>query len=218
MNHHGSLSGEAARERALSKIRAEHQSLTAVRWSLQHLAERAGSGAGPDFELFSIMIDYIDLFPERFHHPKEDEYLFEALQARALEARWIVSDLTAEHAQGNRLIHDLRHALALYRVTGEPGRAQFAAAVDAYVDFHWNHMRKEEDVVLPLAKRVLTDTDWQAIDAAFSTNEDPLFGLKPQEAFRRLFDLILELAPAPVGLGSARTGHRGEPSAVPSAP
>jgi hemerythrin-like domain-containing protein len=188
----------------MARIRAEHRALTAVLWSLQHLVQHSVPGSAPDFEVFSIMIDYIDLFPERYHHPKEDRYLFEAIAGRAPEARSILDQLTSEHVQGDRLIRDLRHALALYRIAGEAGRAEFAAAVDAYVDFHWQHMSREEDVVFPLATRVLTETDWQAIDAAFCDNADPLFGAKPHEAFRRLFHLIMELAPWPVGLGPAR--------------
>ena len=35
-------------------------------------------------------------------------------------------------------------------------------------------------------------------------NEDPLFGARPREEFRRRFGLILNRAPAPIGLGAAR--------------
>jgi hypothetical protein len=59
----------------------------------------------------------------------------------------------------------------------------------------------EEDVVLPLAERALTEADWREIDAAFRANDDPLFGPRPAEEFRKLFQLILNLAPPPVGVG-----------------
>jgi hemerythrin-like domain-containing protein len=69
-------------------------------------------------------------------------------------------------------------------------------------------MRLEEDVVLPLAERTLTEADWQPIDAAFRANEDPLFGARPREEFRKLFQLIVNLAPAPVGVGPGRDAPR----------
>ena len=84
----------------------------------------------------------------------------------------------------------------------------FAAAVVEYVDFHWRHMRLEEDVVIPLAEARLNEEDWQPIDAAFQANDDPLFGARPKEEFRRLFELIVNLAPAPVGVGPARGAPR----------
>jgi hemerythrin-like domain-containing protein len=193
---------ESRQDRVVSVLRAEHRSLSAVLWSLNYLAREAGTA--PDFELFSLMIDYIDLFPERLHHPKEDQHLFTALRMRTTEAEPLLPELTAEHARGAGMIDDLRYALTRYRLAGAQGRAQFAAVVQAYAESHWNHMRKEEEALLPLAQRVLTLDDWQAIDAAFSETSDPLLGPEARVALRGLFMTILELAPPPVGLGSAR--------------
>ncbi len=188
---------------ALSIIRDEHRSLVAVLQGLQFLVrDIRDRGVQPDFELFTLIIDYIDIFPEKFHHPKENEHLFKAVRARTAEANAVLDDLEREHARGDELIHDLRQALARYRVGGAAGFDAFAAAVDAYLDFHWKHMRKEEELVMPLAERVLTDADWQAIDAAFRSNDDPLFGAKPKAEFRMLFQLIVNRAPAPLGVGA----------------
>ena len=199
----------AHRQHVLSVIHAEHRSLSAVLWSLDYLAREAG--VEPDFELLSLMIDYIDLFPERLHHPKEDQHLFTALRMRTADAETILQELTAEHARGAHMIDDLRYALTRYRLDGHDGRAAFAAAVHEYAEFHWRHMRKEEEVLLPLAERVLTQGDWRAIDAAFSDTSDPLLGLEARAALRGLFQTILQLAPPPVGLGSAR--HVSKPPA-----
>ena len=188
---------------ALSIIKDEHRSLVAVLQGLQFLVrDIRDRGVQPDFELFTLIIDYIDIFPEQFHHPKEDQYLFKALRARTDEANAVLDDLEREHARGDELIHALRQALARYRVGGAAGFDAFAAAVDAYLDFHWKHMRKEEELVMPLAERVLTDADWQAIDAAFRSNDDPLLGAGPKAEFRTLFQLIVNRAPAPLGVGA----------------
>jgi hemerythrin-like domain-containing protein len=187
---------------ALSIIRDEHRSLVAVLQGLQFLVrDIRDRGVEPDFELFTLILDYIDIFPEKFHHPKENEHLFKAVRARSAEANAVLDELEAEHAGGDRLIHELRQTLARWRVAGAAGFEPFAQAVDAYLDFHWKHMRKEEEVVMPLAERVLTDADWQAIDAAFRANDDPLFGARPKQEFRKLFQLIVNRAPAPLGVG-----------------
>ena len=73
-------------------------------------------------------------------------------------------------------------------------------AVDAYADFHWKHMRREETEVLPLAEKHLTADDWRAIDRAFQANEDPIAQIEERD-FQTLFSRIATLAPAPVGLG-----------------
>jgi hypothetical protein len=87
------------------------------------------------------------------------------------------------------------------------GGEAFSAAVDRYAQFHWDHMRREERELLPLAETFLEESDWAALDAAFGGNEDPVADLREQD-FDRLFQRIVNLAPAPVGLGEAwRSQH-----------
>lgn len=194
---------------ALSIIREEHRSLSAVTRSLRTLARDARDrGRAPDYELFTLILDYIEGFSDRLHHPKEDEYLFAALRRRGAAANEALDVLERDHARGDELTRDLRYLLSRCRVGGAGAVEAFAAAVEEYVDFYWRHMRLEEDVVLPLAERTLTEADWQPIDAAFRANEDPLFGARPREEFRKLFQLIVNLAPAPVGVGPARDAPR----------
>lgn len=190
---------------ALSIIREEHRSLSAVTQSLRLLAREARAGGGePDYELFTLILDYIEGFSDRFHHPKEDEYLFAAVRRRTSEANEALDVLERDHARGDELLHDLRYLLSRCRVGVAAALDAFATAVDEYVHFHWRHMRLEEDVVMPTAERWLTPADWEPIDAAFQANEDPLFGAQPREEFRRLFGLILHRAPAPIGVGPRR--------------
>ena len=66
-------------------------------------------------------------------------------------------------------------------------------------------MRKEEQQLLPLAERHLTAEDWQAIDAAFAANRDPIAGMQERD-FEKLFSRIVALAPDPVGLGERWQG------------
>ena len=77
----------------------------------------------------------------------------------------------------------------------------FIAAVEAYADFHWEHMRREEKEVLPLAAKHLTPSDWDAIDAAFLGHADPLVSESAGDDYRALFRKIVNLAPPPIGLG-----------------
>ena len=186
---------------ALKIIRDEHRSISAVLHALKQLAKDADDDAvRPQFEVFRAMIYYIDQFPERQHHPKEDNFLFAKLEARAPQARQLVADLRAEHVAGARLIRDLEQALVALEVGWQGGAHAFRAAVDAYAEFHWKHMRKEEEELLPLAERALTAEDWREVDGAFAGNQDPIADLRERD-FEKLFTRIVNLAPEPVGLG-----------------
>ena len=80
------------------------------------------------------------------------------------------------------------------------GSERFAAVVESYAQFHWNHMRREESELMPLAEKALTGDDWAAIETAFAGNDDPIADLREKD-FTKLFQRIVALAPAPVGLG-----------------
>jgi hemerythrin-like domain-containing protein len=187
---------------ALSIIRSEHRALAAVIHGLQFLVEQVRKGGPPpDLKVFRAMIHYIDTFPERLHHPKEDRYLFAKIQQRYPEANSIISGLEAQHVHGAQLIRELERALLAWEEEGATAFPNFAHHVREFSDFHWRHMREEEDVVLPLAERVLLEEDWREIDAAFEGNRDPLIGKDVQQDFENLFSHIVSIAPPPIGVG-----------------
>ena len=186
---------------AITIMKSEHRSISAVLQGLKELARMAQSAkAQPGFQALRSMVRYIDEYPEKLHHPKEDEYLFKRLVARAPEARLLVEELQAEHEEGARLIRELERALLFFEEDWPGGAREFQQAVDKYAEFHWKHMRKEEQQLLPLAQSHLTPEDWKAADAAFAANADPIAGMQERD-FQKLFTRIANIAPAPVGLG-----------------
>jgi hemerythrin-like domain-containing protein len=188
---------------AISILKSEHRSISAVLHGLKELARIAQDAlARPRFQVLRSMLRYIDEYPERLHHPKEDEHLFKRVVKRAPEARLLVEELQAEHEEGARLIRELERTLLFFEEGWPAGAREFQQAVDAYAAFHWKHMRKEEHELLPLAERVLTAEDWRAIERAFAANEDPVAGMRERD-YEKLFSRIANLAPAPVGLGEA---------------
>jgi hemerythrin-like domain-containing protein len=164
-------------------------------------------GVEPNFDAFGAMVYYIDAFPERFHHPKEDRYLFRRLRSRCPQASALLDRLEEEHRIGAHKIRTLEQALARYQAGGDDEFPFFAAAVEDYADFHWKHMGAEEQEVLPLAKTHLTTDDWKAIDDAFLGHADPLVGMDSGAEFRGLFRRIVNLAPSPIGLGPESKNH-----------
>jgi len=186
---------------AIAVLKSEHRSISAVLHGLKELARMAQDATvRPRFQVLRCMLRYIDEYPERLHHPKEDEHLFARVLKRAPEASALVEQLKAEHQEGARLIRELERALLFFEEGWPAGSREFAQAVEAYAEFHWKHMRKEEHELLPIAERALTAADWIAIDRAFAANLDPVAGLE-QRDYEKLFTRIANLAPEPIGLG-----------------
>lgn len=183
---------------------AEHRSLAAVLHGMLYLVRDTRlCGTAPRFDVLRAMISYIDAFPERYHHPKEDAYLFRLLALRCSGARPLIDQLQAEHRAGAQRINALKQTLERYQRDGAPEFSAFAEAVQSYAAFHWDHMRMEEDRLIPLAREHLTAEDWREIDAAFSGHSDPLFGAEAEHEYQNLFHKIVSLAPPPLGVGPA---------------
>ena len=190
---------------AIRIIVNEHRSLAAVLHGMLYLVhEIRDHDDKPDFNLLGAMIYYIDSFPERFHHPKEDQYLYRLLRMRHPQAAPLLDRLEAEHRVGAEKIRTLQQALARYQQGGKAEFSSFLAAVESYAAFHWEHMRAEEQEALPMAEKYLSVSDWEAIDAAFLGHSDPMLGADARTEFDKLFTRIVNLAPPPIGLGPER--------------
>ncbi len=185
-------------------IRDEHSALRAMVRSIPMLlSHHRARGTLPDFEALRAMMFYIDEFPEKQHHRKESDILFPKLRARTPQHRELLDHLDADHALGERNIRELEHALLAFEMLGDIRRESFEQAMTGYRDFYLTHMALEEHEVFPLAERLLTEEDWQDLDDAFQANRDPLTGHEPDTDYRALFTRIVNLVPAPIGLGYA---------------
>ena len=189
--------------RSLDIIRDEHSSLAAMLQSMRMLVER-GPGDDPKnfFDVLRAMLFYIDEFPERLHHPKETELLFPAVLKGCPQTADAIARLVRDHEYTEKAVRDIQHLLLGWELLGESRRVIFTEAFTKYVDMYLEHIRLEEQEVLPAAENALSEADWKALDDAFLSNCDPLTGkYKPEAVYDRLFTRIVIRAPAPIGLG-----------------
>ncbi|CAO3452906.1 hemerythrin domain-containing protein [Azospirillum largimobile] len=186
---------------AIRIIKDEHFAIAAVLHALRHQIRAIRGGASPDFPLLRAILDYIVTYPDHWHHPKEDRFLFAAVRRRAPEAEALLAKLEREHALGYPMIETLKRQLVCYEAGDDGAAEDFFATAERYATLEYAHLQTEEEQLLPLAERVLTEEDWREIDAAFRANDNPLFGIKPKEEAERLYQRILDLAPPPIGYG-----------------
>lgn len=191
---------------AITIILDEHRSLAAVTHGLRYIVrEMREKDSEPDGKLLWSMLYYIDTFPQKLHHPKEEAYLFRRLKMRTREADKAILQLEEQHRAGREHVKALEMALGRYQADAPGGREAFMAAAETFADELAVHMALEENVVLPLAKQHLLAEDWAEIAQAFGENGDPRFGAEPDHEFRSLFSRIVNLAPPPIGVGPSRT-------------
>lgn len=194
--------------KAIAIIQDEHRAITAVIEALRNLMAEIDAGRmAPDHAVLAALFHYIEAFPERLHHPKEDDFLFARLRVRRQDAAPLLDALHREHAIGGERFVELKAMWERYR-TDPAALPAFVEGVERYSHFHWLHMRKEEVEVLPLAREALLPEDWAAIDAAFASNDDPVVGVTAGKAFRELFRNLTAILPPPYGVGPAPAAPR----------
>lgn len=180
---------------AVQSILDEHLAIASVLYGLRSRVRRMRTGEEPlDLPLLHAMLDYIVEYPDRWHHPKESRYLFATLREREPRAARLIDELEREHRDGDALIADLGRALSAFESGAAATIQRFAALVETYAHMQWEHMRKEEDLLLPMAERALRPDDWRSIADAFRENDNPLFGIRPRDDADRLYRKILSLA------------------------
>jgi hemerythrin-like domain-containing protein len=181
---------------------AEHGSLAAVLNALTLLVrEKRDLGKNVDPKVFRAILYYLDVFPEREHHRKEEFVLFPLIRHRTHDIDDLLDQLTFEHQTGEQAVRELEAAFMRYEAQGEAEFAVFAVTAEQYVERYFEHMRKEESVVMPLAERLLKRADWARVEADFASHQDPLAGASPETDTGELFRRIVMLMPAPYGVG-----------------
>jgi branched-chain amino acid transport system ATP-binding protein len=194
---------------ALRIISEEHRNIWRLTSALELVADSIEIEQKVDAGFFNSVFDYVEQFVDRFHHPKEDDFLFRVLRERSAEACTVIDRLARDHHEAPGELANLRALLAA--ATTPSAISSFAAALKAYAADQKEHIRVEETELLPLARAALTPDDWRDIDSAFLANDDPLFGSQARAEYRTLFHRLVNLAPDSIGLG----GHSaGELSAV----
>ncbi|MBI2277946.1 MAG: universal stress protein [Dechloromonas sp.] len=181
---------------AIATIRDEHRSLAAVLHAWLYALKPSGDiQNAADPVLMKAMVRYIQEFPVALHHPKEEDYLFRKLRERTSAVNPELDELERQHDRDELMVAELVIAVDQY-AAGAKSAQDLEKAVSGYAKFIWEHMGREEGVILPEAQRYLTDADWSEINAAFSENRDPRFGGETDAEYKHLFSRIVNLAKA----------------------
>jgi hemerythrin-like domain-containing protein len=183
---------------SISIILKEHASLVAVLRVLVRTVEEGPQDAPLRFfDLLRAMLFYIDQYPERLHHPKESDLLFPKVARARPDLMPLIQRLEADHMRGESDVRELQHLLLTWEMMGQSRHQVFQQRVREYASFYVEHMRLEEQQLLPVAAAVLTQAEWAELDRAFSHNTDPLDG-GDAAAMDRIFTRVLRCQ-APFG-------------------
>ena len=148
-------------------------------------------GKTPDYPLMQDVMRYMAQHSDRFHHPKED-LIFAQLLKRDPGVRADVEDLIEEHVVIGLAGQEFASLLCASGVDSVNVREQLGTSGFDYIRALREHMLREEKELFPLAMKVLTQEEWQVIDEAVNTIDDPLFDEMTNADYQRLYRVIID--------------------------
>lgn len=151
---------------------SEHRLILRMITLLESNAARTAEGSYTNWQFYLDGVDFIRNYADRFHHAKEEDVLFEALIKNGMpRENSPIAAMLMEHDQGRAFVKAMETA-ALEALEGQSDREQtIADNALAYAALLREHISKEDEILYPLAERVIPDTMRDDIIAGYAAAE-----------------------------------------------
>jgi hemerythrin-like domain-containing protein len=150
----------------------EHKLILRMIALLEKNSKLTAEGNYDNWQFYLDGVDFIRNYADRFHHAKEEDVLFEALVKNGMPRKSSpIEAMLMEHDQGRAYVGAMEKA-AQKTLAGETGQESVTAEnALAYVELLRGHISKEDDILYPLAERVLPEEVREGIMAAYRVAE-----------------------------------------------
>ncbi|MBL6974647.1 MAG: DUF438 domain-containing protein [Deltaproteobacteria bacterium] len=116
--------------------------------------------SGPSKETISGMLDYVTNYIDHCHSKKEEDHLFPLVQERGIPAEGgPLGVMLAEHEQQHDLVERLTKHADDFLAGNKEALASLKEGFDQYQTLCKDHFWKENDILYPMAIRVMTEAD-----------------------------------------------------------
>lgn len=150
----------------------EHRLILRMIALVEANARRLEAGQHRDWGFFLDAVDFIRHYADRFHHAKEEDVLFRELVRNGMPAENSpVAAMLFAHGQGRTFVKGME-AAAQRGQAGEAGAVtEVVANARGYAALLREHIRTEDNILYPLAERVLPAGWRDGMAAAYEAAE-----------------------------------------------
>jgi hemerythrin-like domain-containing protein len=121
-------------------------------------------------------------FVEDYHEKLEEDYLFPRFTKAGMLTD-LVDILRAQHQAGRRLTDDVRQRATPAALKDGDEWLKLSAALRAFVRMYRPHEAREDTVLFPALRRIVTAHEYAALGEEFEEKEHKLFG---EEGFEKM--------------------------------
>ncbi len=158
-------------------LKEEHKVIKRMLTILNVASEKLEKGEEVSPSVFKKAIDFIRIFADSCHHGKEEETLFPFIEQRGIPREGGPTGvMRMEHEQGRNFVKALASAVTKYEQGDENAKAAIIENARGYTELLAQHIPKEDDILYPLADRVLSSSEQKELSEKFESIEKERIG------------------------------------------
>lgn len=178
-------------------LRQEHEAVTRMLEAAERAAGKLERKEAVRAELLEGIGEFFELFVDKCHHGKEEELLFPALAKKGMPVDGgPIGVMLHEHEEGRELASGMRQLAGTYAKGDPAAGVGWAAAARRYARLLHEHILKENEVLFPMAERILSPGEGEALAAQFEQLEVEKMGRGTHERLHARMAEILKEAGA----------------------
>lgn len=141
-------------------LSAEHRVIETVIACLERIVEEMQRNCRLDKTSAEAAVDFIRNFADGCHHAKEEDRLFPAMEAKGLPRQGgPIGVMLMEHEQGRAFVRGMVEHLDKAANGDSVALTHFAHNTIGYAGLLRQHIQKEDQILFPLADRILSSED-----------------------------------------------------------
>jgi len=154
---------------AIADMSAEHQIIARVINSLPEAVASLAQGRRLDVQNLRGLVEFLREYADRRHHRREEGIFFPLLIQRGVPAEGCpIGGLNNEHAKGRALVSTLAEAITGYEQHRAGADAVLRQTLQDLVTLYHKHLWMEDAMVFPMAEKLVTADDEQALKKQFA--------------------------------------------------
>jgi hemerythrin-like domain-containing protein len=154
--------------KATSTLKEEHRVIERVIASLEKGTTKLEHGQPVPASFFLDAADFIKGFADGCHHKKEEGVLFKSMADHGMPVQGSpVGVMLMEHEQGRVFTRGMRAAAERYQAGDASAAADIIANARGYTQLLTAHIFKEDNILFPMADRVIPLADQEAVWEGF---------------------------------------------------
>lgn len=183
----------ATEVRPTAILSQEHRVIELVLAALEKMSVRARTEGELCLTSARDAIRFLRTFADACHHGKEEARLFPAMERHGIPAdAGPTAVMRAEHEMGREAVRRMDEAVASHAKGDRAAASRFAYHAHGFVELLREHIAKEDQVLFPMADRMLSPAAQAELLRDFETAEREEMGAGTHEAMLDLAHSLCE--------------------------